>query len=380
MSLGGNIMEILESTPYLIHTETGNKYALQKKIKNTIGRQNIDVGGYIQVTDPFVSRIHCAIYFKNGYYIMDKGAKNPVRLNQIFLSEKAPLPLNHGDALQIGSTNFMFILEKKEGIKDFSYTFNDKESLVSIKVNLNTYVMYQESLLEANEIQNIVDFNGFSMCDERVLYYKKGDYKPLMEGTILEGMTFKGKLDFLTQMIKTMVEAKGYMLNENCFILNPKLVFINVHSQFPELIYLPIRNYEAYKKDFSELIRVLFYKENEVTFKNKLLEKINHETFDLLDFQASLVDQWDERVKETMIPLPVMIEPMEERAIFTRKKINMGLALKNKYSKIILFQLFFLVFLGVVIGMKWLNVTEFIGFIILFLALDFWSMKVLKWI
>lgn len=383
MSLGGKIMEILESTPYLVHTETGDKYALQKKIRNTIGRKSLDVGGYIQVNDPFVSRIHCAIYFDNDddyYYLIDKGAKNPVRLNQLSLTEKSPLPLNHGDSLQIGSTNFIFTLEKKEEIKGFSYTFNDKEALVSIKINLQDYMMYQEAILEANEIPNVLGFKGFSMCDQRILYYEKGSYKPLMEGHVLENMTFKGKLDFLNQMTKTMIGSKAYMLTEDCFILNPKLVFINEHSQLPELVYLPIKNHESYKKEFHELIEVLFYKENEWNFRNKLLEKIECNPLDLVGFQDALVDQWDERVKETMDPLPVMIEPIQEGHVSFGKKTDIITLLKGKYSKIVFFQLFFLVFLALVISMKWLKGTEFIGFMVLFLVLDFWSMKVLKWI
>lgn len=92
-----------EGVPYL--ELAGKRKALSNKAV-AIGR---DKSNAIIVNDPKVSRFHALISFeKNCAMLRDSGSRNGTFLNGVELPENRKLPLNDGDLIRVGDTQFTF--------------------------------------------------------------------------------------------------------------------------------------------------------------------------------------------------------------------------------------------------------------------------------
>jgi len=97
-------------------TSIGNVYPLNKKGPIIIGRgKECD----IHILDLKVSRVHCQIYNKDGFfYIKDLNSTNNTLLNKSILeSEKK---LNIGDIIEIGDSVLIFTDQKQIQVKSVS--------------------------------------------------------------------------------------------------------------------------------------------------------------------------------------------------------------------------------------------------------------------
>lgn len=72
-----------------------------------IGRSE---GSTIVVTDPFVSRNHCVIIKRGGsYFVKEVNAKGGVAVEDVKISVRDEMPLEHGSLIEIGASRIIML-------------------------------------------------------------------------------------------------------------------------------------------------------------------------------------------------------------------------------------------------------------------------------
>ena len=223
----------------------------------------------------------------------------------------------------------------------YSYENDASDSYLIIEPeNCNNALKYQLVMLESNNIERIADIQVRRQNDKEFYYYKITSKVSLK--LFLKRKKFK-KHEFiriLTDIANTLVGCGGFLLSENCFVIDPEYIYVNPETLEIYLIYVPnqiLRNTGMMFKEF--IIDLIIHKADidDCEYDNfipKILTFVREDIFNIAAFTKMLENIKYESKYETESTnsesMPKHVEVPENKMT---KKEKRSINIFSKYKK-----------------------------------------------
>jgi len=136
-----------------------------------------------------------------------------------------------------------------------AYKSDASGSYIVIEINGNSenIIRYQAEIVSNNQIHGILPFK---LVQKNELIQLKYDITSLLrfKDFISKSNIANEIPHILSGICNAVLESEGFLLDENCFVLQQEFIYINPASLEVYLVYIPIKRTDDISRSFKELI------------------------------------------------------------------------------------------------------------------------------
>ncbi|HHW48865.1 MAG TPA: FHA domain-containing protein [Clostridiaceae bacterium] len=177
---------------------------------------------------------------------------------------------------------------------DFSYESSAAASYLVISGDVSEKVLeYHVEMVSNNAIPHIINFD-YRRMDSKICFYYDVTSKLALSHFLKRGrITRSGFLTILSDISKTLVDCKNYLLSDRCFLLDPDYMYINPSSMEVSMVYVPVAVDMDINSEFREFAtNLILYSVNIDDSNDNYLQKVLYylkaEPFNIFEFYKSI--------------------------------------------------------------------------------------------
>ena len=195
------------------------------------------------IDDIFVSRTHAVISLKKEFYIKDLESKNGTFINGRQIIPGVPVPLEDGDKICFGKSEYRFRIAEKKADKQilgqFVCSMRNSAGGRRLQVELpgKGCIEYQLRMIEENPNLNIAEIICVNSIDRDSFLYDVGGCLSLERYTEQMGV-IKEPAGFIERILRTVEKGEEFLLERSRYLINEETVFIDRDEEI-RLIYVP---------------------------------------------------------------------------------------------------------------------------------------------
>ncbi|MDO4481718.1 MAG: FHA domain-containing protein [Bacillota bacterium] len=205
------------------------------------------------VNDIFASRNHAVLTFKKEFYLKDLDSKNGSFINERQIISGVSVPLEDGDMLRFGKSEFKFRIgdrkPDKRKIGGFVCSMRNSAGGRRFQVELpgKGCIEYQLRMIEENRELGIADIIHVNSIERDSFLYDVGGYLSLSGY-----MEMMGRIDnpvgLIEKILKAVEKGEEHLLERSKYLINEETLFIGRDEEIL-LIYVPCT--EAVSDEFA---------------------------------------------------------------------------------------------------------------------------------
>ncbi len=191
---------------------------------------------------------------------------------------------------------------------DFEIAYKSDASgsylVIVLNGNMESIIRYQAEIVSNNRIRGLLPFK---LIQRNELIQLKYDITSLLrlKDFICKRDIAKEILYIFTGICDAVLESRGFLLDENCFVMHREFIYINPASLEVYLVYIPIKKTNDINRAFWELIlnitnELSDSEEKQYKSKNyfkKIFEFLQQDDFTVLGFKEFLQNFSDTSIK-----------------------------------------------------------------------------------